>query len=75
VRSTFRPISSAMRFSSTVLPTPRSPISICFFYDHPCLTRRKASSAASSSNAERPASSGGREPAPGAKGLRSGSKD
>ncbi|MFM9103115.1 MAG: putative toxin-antitoxin system toxin component, PIN family [Cyanobium sp.] len=29
----------------------------------------------SSSNAERPASSGGREPAPAAKGLRSGSKD
>ena len=58
--------------SSTVLPTPRSPVSTRLRSGRPRATRSSTISNASSSRS-RPASSGGRCPAPGAKGLRTGS--
>ena len=58
--------------SRTVLPTPRSPVSTRLRSGRPRSTRSKATSNAPSS-ASRPASSGGRWPAPGAYGFRTGS--
>ena len=69
------PRSSALdrsALSSTVLPTPRSPISTRLRSGRRRSTRSSATSNALSS-ASRPASSGGRWPAPGAYGLRTGS--
>ena len=54
------------------LPTPRSPVSTRLRSGRPRATRSSSTSKASSSES-RPASSGGRCPAPGAKGLRIGS--
>jgi len=69
------PRSSALdrsALSSTVLPTPRSPVNTRLRSGRPRSTRSSATSNAVSS-ASRPASSGGRWPAPGAYGLRTGS--
>ena len=51
--------------SSTVLPTPRSPVSTSERSGRPCAIRSRTTSKADSS-VSRPASSGGRWPAPGA---------
>ena len=68
-----RPIACDRRvLSSTVLPTPRRPVSIRLRSGRPRATRSSTTSKTSSSR-PRPASSGGRCPAPGAYGLRTGS--
>ena len=58
--------------SSTVLPTPRRPVSTRERSGRPRATRSSTTSKACSCSS-RPASSGGRWPAPGAYGLRTGS--
>src|SRR5660398_120737 len=58
--------------SSTVLPTPRSPVSIRLFSGRPINTRPSKMRACSRIGA-RPANSGGGEPAPGEKGFLIGS--
>ena len=58
--------------SSTVLPTPRRPVSTRLRSGRPRATRSRTTSNAPSSRS-RPASSGGRWPAPGAYGFRTGS--
>ena len=58
--------------SRTVLPTPRSPVSTRLRSGRPRATRSSTTSNALTSRS-RPASSGGRWPAPGANGLRTGS--
>lgn len=58
--------------SSTVLPTPRRPVSTRLRSGRPRATRSSTTSKAETS-LSRPASSGGRWPAPGANGLRTGS--
>ena len=59
-------------FSSTVLPTPRSPVSTMLRSGRPRATRSRTTSNWPISRS-RPVSSGGRCPAPGAYGLRTGS--
>ena len=59
-------------FSSTVLPTPRSPVSTMLRSGRPRAIRSSTTSNWPISRS-RPVSSGGRCPAPGAYGLRTGS--
>src|ERR1700730_5263360 len=59
-------------FSSTVLPTPRNPVSTMLRSGRPRATRSRTTSNWPISRS-RPVSSGGRCPAPGAYGLRTGS--
>ena len=61
-----------IEFNSTVFPTPRSPVSTSERSGRDLATRSRTMSNCASSRS-RPASSGGRWPAPGAYGFRIGS--